>query len=143
MILVVSLPRYSPTDAYSETRNPHYAGRPRWFSPRCVHATALREIHRGLTACRRKNGQAHSSAFSSPANTTAGLDGVFPSPLPGRSLVSRPVRLVHVGDLGHKRVIGVGVCQHGADGQQDCKGGELLSAEVQVVVRYKSRQGQR
>lgn len=48
------------------------------------------------------------------------LDGVLARPLTCRRLVSRSVGLVHVCNLGHKRVVRVGVCQHRADRQQDC-----------------------
>lgn len=42
------------------------------------------------------------------------------SPLPSGRLVARPVGLVKVGDLGHKRVVGVRVGEHRADTQEDC-----------------------
>lgn len=51
-----------------------------------------------------------------PAQPSA--HGVLAGPLPGGVLVPAAVGLVDVGDLGHQRVIGVGVCQQGADGQQ-------------------------
>lgn len=47
------------------------------------------------------------------------LDGVLAGPLAGGRLVSGAVCLVDVCDLGDERVVGVGVRQHGADGQQD------------------------
>jgi hypothetical protein len=47
------------------------------------------------------------------------LNGILAGPLAGRGLVSGSVGLVDVGNLGHQRVVGVGVRQHGADGQQN------------------------
>ena len=47
------------------------------------------------------------------------LDGIFPRPLPRRGLVPGAVGLVDVGNFWDKGVIGVGVCEHGADGQED------------------------
>lgn len=46
------------------------------------------------------------------------LDGVLPGPLPGGGLVAGAVGLVDVRDLRHQRVIGVGVCEHGANGKE-------------------------
>jgi len=46
------------------------------------------------------------------------LDGVLPGPLSGRGFVSRSIRLVHVGDFWDKRVVGIGVRQHGANTQK-------------------------
>ena len=48
------------------------------------------------------------------------LDGVLPGPLPGGGLVTRTVGLVDVCDIGYERVVGVGVCEHGADGEEHC-----------------------
>lgn len=48
------------------------------------------------------------------------LDRVLAGPFPGGGFVSRSVRLVDVSDLGHQRVIGVGVGKHRAYGQKDC-----------------------
>jgi len=45
------------------------------------------------------------------------LDGEFSRPLSGSSLVSCSVSLVDVGDFRNERVIGIGVCEHGANGQ--------------------------
>ena len=42
-------------------------------------------------------------------------DSVFASPFAGRGFIPRTIRLVDVCDLGHKRVVGVGVCEHRAD----------------------------
>ena len=69
--------------------------------PRTEHASP----HVGLVTRRRPR--------------VATLDGVLASPLPGRRLISGTIRLVHVGDLGYQRVVGVGVRQHGADGEED------------------------
>ena len=46
------------------------------------------------------------------------LDGVLPSPFPRCRFVPRTVGLVNMGDLGYQRIIRVGVCEHGADGEQ-------------------------
>lgn len=53
------------------------------------------------------------------ARPVASLDGILPSPLTSRALISRAVRLVHMGDLGNKRVVGVRVSQHRADREQN------------------------
>lgn len=50
----------------------------------------------------------------------ASLDRVFPGPLAGGRLVPRAVGLVDVCNFGHERVVGVGVCEHRADGEEDC-----------------------
>lgn len=42
-------------------------------------------------------------------------DGIFASPFPRGRFVPGTVRLVHVSDFRHQRVVGVGVCEHGAD----------------------------
>ena len=47
-------------------------------------------------------------------------------PAAGCRLILRPVRLVHVGNLGDKRVIRVGVSQQGADGEQDLEHSNTL-----------------
>lgn len=47
------------------------------------------------------------------------LDSVLPGPLPCRLLVPGAIRLVHVGNLGDERIVGVGVGQHRADGEED------------------------
>lgn len=47
------------------------------------------------------------------------LDGVLSSPLAGRRLVPGAVGLVHVCDLRDQRVVGVRVCEHRADGEQN------------------------
>lgn len=52
------------------------------------------------------------------------LDGVLASPLHRSRVVLGTVLLVDVGNLGHQRVVGVGVRQHGADGQEDFGDGE-------------------
>ena len=46
------------------------------------------------------------------------LDGVLPGPLPGGGLIAGAVGLVDVCDLGNQRVVGVGVCEHGADREE-------------------------
>lgn len=56
-----------------------------------------------------------------------GLNGVLPSPLPRGGLVSRTVSLVHVRDLGDQRIVGVWVRKHGADGEEDYRGGGVLA----------------
>jgi len=61
----------------------------------------------------------------------AALDGVLPGPLPGGGLVAGAVGLVDVCDLGYQRVVGVRVCEHGADGEEHCG---LL-----VIRRYERR----
>ena len=45
-------------------------------------------------------------------------------PLAGRIVVSSSIRFVEVGNLGHKRIIRVGVGQQGADGEEDLGDGE-------------------
>lgn len=47
------------------------------------------------------------------------LDGVLLGPFTRGLLVLLPVGLVGVCNLGHQRVVGVGVGQHGADRQKD------------------------
>lgn len=51
-------------------------------------------------------------------------DSVLASPLTSRRFVPRAVGLVDVGNLGHERVVWVGVCEHGADRKQDFRDGE-------------------
>ena len=48
------------------------------------------------------------------------LDSVLPRPLPSGCLVPSAVGLVDVCNLGHERVVRIGVCKHGADRQEDC-----------------------
>ena len=48
------------------------------------------------------------------------LDGILTSPLARSGLVPRAVGLVNMCNLGDERVVGVGVSQHGADGEEDC-----------------------
>lgn len=67
-------------------------------------------------------------------NALIGLEGIMsmksgrryslPGPLASRALVSLAVRLVQVGNLGHERVIGIWVGQHGADREQHLGDGE-------------------
>jgi hypothetical protein len=40
---------------------------------------------------------------------------ILPRPFSGSLLVLASVRLIHVGNLGYQRVIGVGIGEHGAD----------------------------
>ena len=69
-----------------------------------------------------------------PGRLPRALDCVLARPLPSRGLVSWAVRLVHMGDLGDKRVVGVGVCQHGADREKNYV--TYLSARaLQTLVR--------
>lgn len=46
------------------------------------------------------------------------LNSVLASPFASRRLVPGAVCLVDMRDLGHQRVVGVGVCEHGADREQ-------------------------
>lgn len=46
-------------------------------------------------------------------------DGVFPGPLARSRLVASSVGLVDMCNLRHKRVIRVGIGEHGADGKKD------------------------
>jgi hypothetical protein len=62
--------------------------------------------------------------------------GVLAGPLTGGGLVLRAVALVNVSDVGHERVVGVGISQQGADGEQhlgdgEC-GGPLILKDVQA-----------
>lgn len=62
------------------------------------------------------------------------LNSILSSPFPSRSLVSRPIGLVHMGNLGHKRVVGIRICEHGANGKKDFRNGKsrtpLVSQDV-------------
>ena len=49
------------------------------------------------------------------------LHGVFPGPLPGQLGVLVLVRFENSRDLGDEGIVGVGITQEGADGQQDLK----------------------
>jgi len=64
------------------------------------------------------------------------LDGVFASPLSSSGFVTSAVGLVYVGDLRDERVVWVGICQHGADGEQNLRDGQggapLVSQNVQA-----------
>lgn len=70
----------------------------------------------------RDRGRQTPSAIKPPQKETVWycLDGVLAGPLPSSRLVPGPIGLVHVCDLGHKRIIGVRVRQHGADREKDC-----------------------
>jgi hypothetical protein len=52
------------------------------------------------------------------------LDGIFTSPLPGCGFVSRTVGLVNMCDFRYEWVVGVGVGEHGADGEENCQTGQ-------------------
>lgn len=54
-----------------------------------------------------------------PAQLWRILDGVLLGPFTRGLLVLLPVGLVGVCNLGHQRVVGVGVGQHGADRQKN------------------------
>lgn len=47
--------------------------------------------------------------------------GIFLGPAPGRRLILGPVCLVHMSNLWHQGIIGIGIRQQGADGQQHLK----------------------
>lgn len=63
------------------------------------------------------------------------LHRVLPSPLASCLFVFRTVRLVYVCDLGHQGVVGVRVCQHRADREEDWK----AQLEISVCGRLLSR----
>jgi hypothetical protein len=67
---------------------------------------------------------------------TCRSNGVLASPFTGRRLVPWAVSLVDMCDFGHERVVGVGVCEHGANGKQhlrDCQGGTpLITQDVET-----------
>lgn len=67
-------------------------------------------------------------------NRVPSLNGVLASPLPSCCLIPSTVGLVHVRNLGHQGVIRVRVCEHGADGEQDCD--RKLVSSVQVSSVY-------
>lgn len=52
------------------------------------------------------------------------LHGIFGGPFSGRAVMSLPVRLEELRDIGHQRVIGIGVGQEAANAQQDFGNGE-------------------
>jgi len=52
-------------------------------------------------------------------NIQGDLDGVLASPFSSCVLISGTVSLVDMCDLGHQRIVRVGVCQHRADGEQN------------------------
>lgn len=74
-------------------------------------------------------------SLTAPALVFA-LDGVLSSPLPSCGLVSGSVSLVDMGNLGHKRIVRVGVCQHRADGQKHFRDGQrrtpLITQNIQA-----------
>lgn len=63
-------------------------------------------------------------------------NSILACPFASRRLVPWTVRLVDVCDLGHQRVIRVGVCEHGADREQDFRdcesGAPLVPQDVQT-----------
>jgi hypothetical protein len=62
------------------------------------------------------------------------LDGVLPGPLPGGGLVAGAVGLVDMCDLGNEGVVGVGVCEHGANGEEDCMCVSMSSVQRSITV---------
>lgn len=58
-------------------------------------------------------------ASGAPAQLWRILDGVLLGPFTRSLLVLLPVGLVGVCNLGHQRIVGVGVGQHGADRQKN------------------------
>lgn len=64
------------------------------------------------------------------------LHGISASPLPSRVVVPGPVRLVDMCDFRDQRVVGVGVSEQGADGEQDLADGQgrtpLVLQDVQA-----------
>ena len=65
--------------------------------------------------------------------------GILSSPLPGCLLISLPVSLVNVCNLRHQRVVWVGVCQQGADGQQHLHSGIRWSGSYREIYITPSR----
>lgn len=61
--------------------------------------------------------------------------GVLPGPLPGGLLIPPAVGLVDVRDFRHKGVVGVGVCEQGADRQQHLQAGTRANRGVQSTGR--------
>lgn len=63
-------------------------------------------------------------------------NSVLPCPLASCRLVTGSVSLVDVRDLGHKRIVRVGVCEHRANGEQHFRDSEsrapLVSQDVQT-----------
>lgn len=64
------------------------------------------------------------------------LDCILASPLSSRSLISWTVGLVDMGDLGNKRIVGIGVCEHRANRQENFGNGQsrtpLVPQDVQA-----------
>ena len=50
--------------------------------------------------------------------------GIFAGPLTSSRLVLGAVLLEDIGDIGHKRIIGVGISQQGTDGEEHLGDGE-------------------
>ena len=92
-------------------------------------------MHR-IGACELSQAAAARSSVNRIPNETSSLDSVLASPLHGGRVVLGAVLLVDVGDLGHQRVVGVGVRQHGADGQKDFRNSKsrtpLVPQDVQA-----------
>lgn len=56
-----------------------------------------------------------------PAQASPHLDSIFPSPFSSRGLIPDTVGLVDVGNLRDERIVRVGVGQHRANGQKNCR----------------------
>jgi hypothetical protein len=67
---------------------------------------------------------------SSKSVRTSTLHGVLGSPFPSRTIVSSAVRLEQLRNIRHKRIIGVGVSQEGADTKQDFANGQCRTPLV-------------
>lgn len=52
---------------------------------------------------------------------TVRLLGILASELSSHLVMLSAICLVQFGNLGHQRIIGVGVCEQGADGQQNLR----------------------
>ena len=68
-------------------------------------------------------------------NISIPLDGVLASPLSGCRLVSCSVGLVDVGDFGYEWIVRVRICEHGANGEEDCV---FVSEAVEKFKRERS-----
>ena len=67
---------------------------------------------------RRRNPH-HQMYPDEPPKSMLSLDSILAGPLPGCRFVPSPIGFVYVGDLGDERVIGIGVGEHRADGEED------------------------
>ena len=67
---------------------------------------------------------------------TCSSHGVLTGPLLGSGLIFSTVRLVDLGDLRHERILGVGIGQQGADGEEDLGDGQswgpLILQDIQA-----------